>query len=340
MSLSVNGHSIDNNIITPFLNISPPAFPSGFILQKDFYLTNLLYANDQFSTKSLSKKIPFRPPSGFLPRNPTQCLKILRQNGNISNNTENEKIFYSWNTYKPKKLGNLRLKFPLPVVKVPPLSNMDYYSKIRDPNIIIRYLADDLNVTSNKGKKIFYTIKDSNYINNLFFDNDENNGNSSKINDGCLASFYKSKASGIGDQINLKKLSFSLNKNKKYKNNNISLRQCLSRMKKKNKYIENINSNNNKNSNNVSKSNTNYKTIYPKDNMFRTQIDFNKLHNDNINNNNGSNNNFNANKSFNNFNQTQNNNNYCYKNQSYPISPSNLNSNLYNSISITSQNKK
>ena len=35
----------------------------GFILQKDVYTTNLLYANDKFPTKSLRKALPFRKPS-------------------------------------------------------------------------------------------------------------------------------------------------------------------------------------------------------------------------------------------------------------------------------------
>ena len=44
----------------PNLILPKPISPiMGFILQKDVYTTNLLYANDQFPTRSLRKTIPF-----------------------------------------------------------------------------------------------------------------------------------------------------------------------------------------------------------------------------------------------------------------------------------------
>ena len=147
------------------LNFSP-CLPSGFILQKDVYTTNLLYANDQFPLKKLSKILPFRPPTGRIPQDPSTCLTIIRQNGFFSYNTENETLFLSKNTFKPKKLMHRKLKFPMPKYRLPPLSSTDFYSRFRDKNIRIKYIDDDLNITSKKGKKILFTFKEhynSNY---------------------------------------------------------------------------------------------------------------------------------------------------------------------------------
>ena len=142
-----------------------PLLPSGFILQKDVYTTNLLYANDQFPLKRLSKILPFRPPTGIAPQDPSNCLTIIRQNGFFSFNAENENIFYAKSTFKPKKLKNRKLKFPIPKYKLPPLTSTDFYSNLKDKDIRIKYIDDDLNITSKNGKKIFYTYKESNYSN-------------------------------------------------------------------------------------------------------------------------------------------------------------------------------
>ena len=133
----------------------------GFILQKDVYTTNLLYANDQFSTKSLRKTLPFRRGSGRKPNNPSSSLTILRQNGFASENSEDEDIFYMRNTFKPKKLNNKQLRFPLPKIKPVPLTNSILREDICKQDIRIKYLDDDLNITSKFGKKIIYNLKES-----------------------------------------------------------------------------------------------------------------------------------------------------------------------------------
>ena len=134
----------------------------GFILQKDVYTTNLLYANDQFSTKSLRKTLPFRSGSGRKPNNPSSSLTILRQNGFISDNSLDEDIFYMRNTFKPKKLHNKQLKFPLPKIKPIPLTNSILREDICKQDIRIKYMEDDLNITSKFGKKIVYNLKENN----------------------------------------------------------------------------------------------------------------------------------------------------------------------------------
>ena len=147
------------------LIIQPPILPIvGFILQKDVYTTNLLYANDQFPTKSLRKKLPFRTGSGRKPNNPSSSLTILRQNGVISENSEDEDIFYMRNTFKPKKLNNKQLRFPLPKIKPIPLTNTILREDFCRQDIKIKSLDDDLNITSNFGKKIKYNLKENNTI--------------------------------------------------------------------------------------------------------------------------------------------------------------------------------
>ena len=134
----------------------------GFILQKDVYTTNLLYANDQFSTKSLRKNLPFRKGSGRKPNNPSSSLTILRQNGILSDNSEDEDIFYMRNTFKPKKLHHKHLRFPLPKIKPIPLTNSILREDICKQDIKIKYMEDDLNITSKFGKKIIYNLKENN----------------------------------------------------------------------------------------------------------------------------------------------------------------------------------
>ena len=153
-----------NDNILPSI-IQPPILPIvGFILQKDVYTTNLLYANDQFPTKSLRKNLPFRSGSGRKPNNPSSSLTILRQNGLISENSEDEDIFYMRNTFKPKKLNNKQLRFPLPKIKPIPLTNSILREDICKQDIKIKYMDDDLNITSKFGKKIKYNLKENNNI--------------------------------------------------------------------------------------------------------------------------------------------------------------------------------
>ena len=157
-----------NTFLPPI--IQPPIMPIvGFILQKDVYTTNLLYANDQFSTKSLRKTLPFRSGSGRKPKNPSSSLIILRQNGFCSENSEDEDIFYMRNTFKPKKLNNKQLKFPLPKIKPIPLTNSILREDICQQDIKIKYLDDDLNITSKFGKKILYNLKENNTFYNTKF---------------------------------------------------------------------------------------------------------------------------------------------------------------------------
>ena len=135
--------------------------PCGFILQKDVYTTNLLYANNQFPLTSLKKRLPFRPPKRL---NPNNSVTILRQNGKISDNSENKKEFYFYNTFKPKNLLKRKLKFPIPQSKPIPLTNLNLYEEISKKDIKIKNIDDDLNITSNNGRKIFYRFKENKFL--------------------------------------------------------------------------------------------------------------------------------------------------------------------------------
>ena len=148
---------MSNNI---FKKIEFP--PCGFILQKDVYTTNLLYANNQFPLTSLKKRLPFRPPKKL---NPNNSVTILRQNGKISDNAENKKEFYFYNTFKPKYLKKKKLKFPIPNSKPIPLTNLNLYEEISKKDIKIKNIDDDLNITSNNGRKIFYRFKENKFFN-------------------------------------------------------------------------------------------------------------------------------------------------------------------------------
>ena len=132
--------------------------PSGFILQKDVYTTNLLYANDQFPLKALKKRLPFRPQKM---QNPCHSVRILRENGNISERSKTKQLFYLQNNFKPKKLILKKLKFPLPKTKIFPLTCLNLNEKINKKDVKIKNMDDDLNITSNTGRKIIYRYKEN-----------------------------------------------------------------------------------------------------------------------------------------------------------------------------------
>lgn len=160
MSLEKNFINRPNN--QQYLKSSKLLPPMGFILQKDIYNTNLLYANNQFPLRALRKNLPFRPTTLRQPDNPGAGIQILRENGNISDNGEEEKTFYSLNTFHPKKLDHRKLRFPLPKIKTIPLSNSVFHKELCRRGIKIKYMEDDNNISTKSGKKLVYNIKENN----------------------------------------------------------------------------------------------------------------------------------------------------------------------------------
>ena len=150
----------------------------GFILQKDVYTTNLLYANDQFSTKYLRKTLPFLKPFCNIKTSPNSCMSILNEKKpNLEIN--DEIIKFQKYLFKSKKLRNRRLKFPLPKMKTIPLRNAILNEEICKENIRIKFLKDDSNISSKFGKKIIYNLRN------------RSNGNLTKknYNDNCNNTF-------------------------------------------------------------------------------------------------------------------------------------------------------
>ena len=130
----------------------------GFILQKDVYTTNLLYANDKFPTRALRKTIPFLKKPRMKNINPNTCITITREKNSIFE--KNSEFILDKNLlFIHKKLKRRRLKFPLPKMKTVPLSNSILQEEICKDDIRIKYLKDDGNITSTPGRKFKYTLK-------------------------------------------------------------------------------------------------------------------------------------------------------------------------------------
>ena len=135
--------------------------PTGFILQKDVYTTNLLYANNQFPLKSLRQRLPFRYPSPEK-ENPNYSVTNLRHNESSSIlDIKNNDLNYSVQP-KIKNLKKiLKMKYPIPKGKIISLKNLNFYQEMNDKNIRVKNIDDDLNITSNKGRKILYKFKNN-----------------------------------------------------------------------------------------------------------------------------------------------------------------------------------
>ena len=134
--------------------------PSGFILQKDVYTTNLLYAYDLFPLKYLNN-LPFRIQKKEN-NNPNYSFQILPFTGNKSFIVKKQKLFNFIN--KPKKVNNIckqKLKFPIPKRKIISLKHLNLYEGITKKNIKIKNMDDDLNISSNHGKKFIYKYKEN-----------------------------------------------------------------------------------------------------------------------------------------------------------------------------------
>lgn len=150
----------------------------GFILQKDVYTTNLLYANDQFSTKFLRKTLPFRKSFSNIKTSPNSCMSILNEKKpNLEIN--DEIIKFQKYLFKPKKLRNKRLKFPLPKMKTIPLRNAILHEEICKENLRIKFLKDDSNISSKYGKKLIYNLRNKN-SEHLMKKNNDNTNNTFK----------------------------------------------------------------------------------------------------------------------------------------------------------------
>ena len=138
--------------------------PSGFILQKDVHISNILFANSQIPINQISKLLPFRPPTGRIPQDPSSCLQVLKINNFYSLNPQKSSLFYLKKGSKNKKSNNLKLKFPFPRYKLMPITAMNFHSSLTEKILKIKYLEDDLNITSKKEKKLLYSFNEDYYF--------------------------------------------------------------------------------------------------------------------------------------------------------------------------------
>ncbi len=129
---------------------------SGFLLQKDVYTTNLLYEHNKFPILPKKKLFPFRNYDIYKKEINLQNSFII-----LNHNRSDKSIF-------PKKKIT-KLKFPLPKAEIS--SNSDFYTHLHG-NIKLKYMEDDLNISSRRGKRIEYFFKEEEPRQIIF---DENN---------------------------------------------------------------------------------------------------------------------------------------------------------------------
>jgi len=227
------------------LNLENSHKLSGFILQKDVYTTNILYENNLIpDTSKLKYILPFRPKSGRIPQDPSTCIRIMKQIYPIPFVTNMDNIFFIKKNLKSKKLKNKKLKFPLPKMKLRPISSNDFYTNIRGKRA--RNIEDDLNITTRHGKKIYYSFKN---------DNDYEEEKKYKEKYVRVGNIFNNNGKKYDEYFDF---GFHINKN----NDNFQI---------KNKRIKSATKLRVKDRKGLLKNNK----YYQKDNTFKTQIDYN-----------------------------------------------------------------
>ena len=169
---------------------------SGFLLQKDVYTTNLLYEHNKFPIINNKFYIPFR--------------KIEKEETNI----DLEPYITIFNNRKKIKSltpsRKTKLKFPLPKIEIPFSSNIDFYSNLKG-NVRLKYMDDDSNITSRKGKKIEYSFNDE----KIFFDKQNNDLNLNSFEPNNLNHKKKKESIFYNSYFPLKKNIEIINENLK-----------------------------------------------------------------------------------------------------------------------------
>ena len=222
---------------------------SGFILQKDVYTTNILYENNLIPNTNLKRILPFRPKSGRIPQDPTPCVQIFKQIGPIPDPMKFEDFFILKKDFRTKKLKKRKLKFPLPKLRLRPISSNDFYKHLRNKNLKTRNIEDDLNITSKHGKKIYYSFRNA-------FDNSDRekykekyvkvgHGNIFNNDDKKFDEFFD-----YGFHLNKENEDFMIKPKRVKSATKLKIRVGMFPQKK----------------------------VYEKDNTFKTQIDFNLLY--------------------------------------------------------------
>ena len=119
---------------------------------------------------------------------------------------------------------NFILKFPLPKIEIPFSSNIDFYSNLKG-NVRLKYMDDDSNITSRKGKKIEYSFNDE----KIFFDKQNNDLNLNSFEPNNLNHKKKKEAIFYNSFFPLKKNIEIINENLKqiYKRKKIIIKDPM-----------------------------------------------------------------------------------------------------------------
>ena len=132
---------------------------SGFLLKKDFYTNNLLQVHRKINSTDDLRFMNF--------------INENKLNNNLFNPLNSIRIRkvipLSYNTLNKSHKEIKKLQFPLPKINFPSFSQIDFYSNIKG-KYNVKNLVDDLNVTSNRSKKIIYHYKNDNVNKNNTYD--------------------------------------------------------------------------------------------------------------------------------------------------------------------------
>ena len=117
-----------------------------------------------------------------------------------------------------------KLKFPLPKIEIPFSSNIDFYSNLKG-NVRLKYMDDDSNITSRKGKKIEYSFNDE----KIFFDKQNNDLNLNSFEPNNLNHKKKKESIFYNSYFPLKKNIEIINENLKqiYKRKKIIIKDPM-----------------------------------------------------------------------------------------------------------------
>lgn len=123
---------------------------NGFLFQKDIYTTNLLYIHQKYAKND---RLPYLNIYDRIDHKAdlSPCLQIRKEENDLHRKSRKNITIHS--TKRMRKLI-----FPLPKVKTPTLSSIDFYEKYKG-DYKLCYMDDDLNITSKKMKKFIYSSK-------------------------------------------------------------------------------------------------------------------------------------------------------------------------------------
>ena len=120
--------------------------PSGFILQKDVYTTNLLYENNKFPLTNLRSSLPFIPLIKSKKFNLENYLIIRKRTFDQGEERKNCSFFPL--EKKRKLFQGKKLRFPLERINYKKLGRVVFYKDLCRKDLRGQDIPDDNNITS------------------------------------------------------------------------------------------------------------------------------------------------------------------------------------------------